>query len=77
MNIYIYKAYAVVVGAPKASYEAEYPTQVYANAERANRMLGFWTGDQGRRDSELVEVYLECPVVDGAVYLPSNLIVGA
>lgn len=73
MKIYILKTYAVIVGTPKYDYETEYPTEQYTNEETALNMVNWWRFDQGRRDTELVENYIECPVVDDCVVIPENI----
>lgn len=73
MRVYFFKAFAVVVGAPRQEWEGEWPTEYYENEERAHRMLSWWQFDQGRKDTEIVETWIECAMVDGVVIVPDNI----
>ncbi|MBE2198100.1 MAG: hypothetical protein IAE79_05780 [Anaerolinea sp.] len=68
---HILKTWKVIPGAPNEKYgESECPPEIYRNEETAMRMLDWWRFDQGRRDTELVEHCVECPVIDDLVYVP-------
>lgn len=74
MNVYILKVYAVVPGTPTANYEIDHVGQRFCKWDDAKRFVDWWKYDQGRRDSFIFEDYVECPVVDGNIVIPDNIL---
>lgn len=73
MAVYILPVFVVVPGAPTQPYENEEKGQTFTNEESAYRWSNWWKFDQGRRDTEIIEDYVECPMIDGVVYIPEEI----
>lgn len=66
MSTYIIKAYAVM--------SDTVDTTVFRTLNGA-KDFGDWVKfDQGDKNVEIAEKYIECPVIDGTVYIPENVL---
>lgn len=64
MSSYILKTHRVYVN---GKLEAEYRTE-----SCALNYASWWKMDQGKRDVIVAEGYIECPVINGQVYIPTD-----
>lgn len=73
MRVYILPVFVVVPGAPVQPYENEEAGETFTQEESAERWANWWRFDQGRRDTQVLESFVECPMVDGLVYIPEEI----
>ena len=69
MNTYILKVYEIRTE-QQADWQAESAHELYRDLETANRMLDWYSGDQGHKTYPITESFVECPVIDEVVYVP-------
>ena len=66
MSTYILKAYAVI--------SDTVDTTIFRKLDAAKDFGNWVKFDQGDKNVEITEKYIECPMIDGTVYIPENVL---
>ena len=71
MNIYILKVYEIEATGTEA-WQPDYIKETYRSEESAQRMANYWSNEH-RMNVLVQENYIECPVINGTVFVPENV----
>ncbi len=74
MSVYFLKAFRVHPSEPTAVWQGEIEPATFRSHQQASEYAAWCIEEQGLRDTVIVPVDVECPVIDGVVFVPPSVL---